>query len=459
MAYGINNPVALAGAGEFVVPGWVNNSQVPLSVTLSGSLRTRDRSTSAVDDSIIVGSRSNQIEVNFSTAFSAAVVTNTTDGTHGSAVQGSGCATYSTGAAASAYARGTSVNTLSYRPGHEWYCYFTASFTPGVTGSRQRLGCFNATDGFWIGYEGSVFGISQYQNSVLVGGTVNVAPTTPWTSANGDQCLGQSGSAFTSGGTPVVIDYTKINIYRLHGAWFGSAPVILEVFSPDGEWVIVHAFRFPNTLTTPYTYSTNWAIGVDVTNTTNTSNLAVVTPCWGMGATDAAYPLNTTVNDQTLAPVQRSVLCGKYGVAAAYINVGVDSSGNLNSDISGIGGNSVAIAKPGVMLVGLNDGTGNSLGSINGALKVTEAGALHAYGQVSCTSAGVLILAANASRKSLTLSNPTGSVIVVYIGDVSVTASTGFPLNPGQTVRLETVSAVYGITSSTSQTVGYIEIQ
>jgi hypothetical protein len=50
-------------------------------------------------------------------------------------------------------------------------------------------------------------------------------------------------------------------------------------------------------------------------------------------------------------------------------------------------------------------------------------------------------------------------VIVVYIGDVSVTSSTGFPLNPGQTVRLETVSAVYGITSSTSQTVGYIEIQ
>ena len=51
------------------------------------------------------------------------------------------------------------------------------------------------------------------------------------------------------------------------------------------------------------------------------------------------------------------------------------------------------------------------------------------------------------------------SVIVVYIGDVSVTAATGFALNPGQTVALNVVSAVYGITSSTSQAVSFIEVQ
>jgi hypothetical protein len=78
---------------------------------------------------------------------------------------------------------------------------------------------------------------------------------------------------------------------------------------------------------------------------------------------------------------------------------------------------------------------------------------------VSCTSAGVSIIAANASRKSLALSNPTGSGIIVYIGDAAVTASTGFALNPGETLTLNTVSAVYGITSSTSQTVSFIEVQ
>jgi len=456
MAYGISNPTALA---SYQNPSYGTGEPVPLAVTQNGNLRTRDRSTSAVDDSIITGVRFNQVEVNFSTAFSAATVTNTKDASYGSYVQGNGCATYSTGAGAGGYARGISVVQLNYRPGHEWYCYFTASFTPGAAGSHQRIGAYNATDGFWVGYEGTTFGITQYQNSALVGGTANVTPTVPRSAFNGDPLDGSSGSNFTVAGVPAAINLSLINIYRIHGAWFGSAPVVLEVFSPDGEWVIVYSFRFPNTLSTPYAYSTNWNIEVDVTNVANATNLAIVTPCWGMGATDASVPLNTALIDQSLAPITRAVLAGKYTTGGTYLNVGVDSGGNLNSDLSGIAGTSVNIAAPGTMLVGLADGANNRISSINSALKVTQAGALHSYGQVSCTSAGVSIIAANASRKSLALSNPTGSGIIVYIGDAAVTASTGFALNPGETLTLNTVSAVYGITSSTSQTVSFIEVQ
>jgi hypothetical protein len=300
----------------------------PQSITLTGSLRTKDRSTSVVGDGIITGVRYNQIEINFSQAFNATLITNTTDGTYGSAVQANGCATYSTGAAAGGYARGISVQQLSYRPGHEWYCLFTAAFTAGAAGSHQRIGPYNSTDGFWIGYEGTSFGVTQYQNSALVGGTANSAPSVARASFNGDPCNGTTSSAFTSGGTPVALNLAKINVYRIHGAWFGTAAVVLEVFSPDGEWIVLHTFRFPNTLTLPYAYSTNWNIEVDVTNTTNATNLALVTPCLGMGTTDTTLPINTTVTDQTLAQFTRTVITGKTP-SGSYQNVLTDGNGNL----------------------------------------------------------------------------------------------------------------------------------
>jgi hypothetical protein len=306
-------------------------------------------------------------------------------------------------------------------------------------------------DGFYIGFEGTTFNFTNVQS-----GLNTHVPKSAW---NGDPLDGSSASGFTSEGVPEPWNPLLGNVYRIHGAWFGFGPIALEMLSPDGVWIVAHTFTYPNTGTTPYAFTNNFQCEMGVGNSGNTTSITLSNPCICLGTTDVTLPLNSPITDQTDSQPVRAVLCGKYATASTYLNVTVDSAGNLFTDINAIGGSSVVIAKPGVILTGMADGTGNALGSINGALKVTEAGALHAYGQVSCTSAGVLILAANASRKSLTLSNPTGSVIVVYIGDVSVTASTGFPLNPGQTVRLETVSAVYGITSSTSQTVGYIEIQ
>ncbi len=447
MAYGINSPVALSSFDDPTIP---IGTPVPLSVDQAGYLRSREVADTILADSIVTGQRINQIEINFSVAFAATLITNTT-ANGGTASQANGQATYASGTNAAGSANGISVQTLAYRPGHEWYALFTAALTSGVASSHQRIGPYSTTDGFYVGYEGATLNITHRNAS-----SDTHIPQSSW---NGDPLDGSVTSKFTSGGSPEAINWGMLNIFRFRGAWFGTAPVVLDVFSPDGIWVNIHTFRFPNSIPTPYTATTNWNMQAEALNAGNTSNVAVSTACWSMGTTDPTLQMAMAVTDQTNAPLVRSVLTGKYSTASAYLNVGVDSSGNLNSDISGIGGNSIAIARPGVMLVGLDDATGNAIASINGALKVTEAGALHAYGQVLCTSTGVLILAANASRKSLTLSNPTGSVIVVYIGDVSVTAATGFALNPGQTVALNVVSDVYGITSSTSQAVSFIEVQ
>ena len=47
---------------------------------------------------------------------------------------------------------GVSVNKVYYRPGFEQYVYFTAAFTTPTDGNGvQRIGLFDANNGFFLG--------------------------------------------------------------------------------------------------------------------------------------------------------------------------------------------------------------------------------------------------------------------------------------------------------------------
>ena len=269
---------------SYASPVKTNGNLTSLSVDTSGYLRTRSNAANPLGDGVSMP-RQNQIEVNFSQGFNSALVTNTLTGS-ATAVAANGTAVYATGITSNSRSIGSTIQQLNYHPGHSWYAYFTASFTTGgyfpVLGSASVP--FNSTDGFYLGYEGSVLNFTQLQN-----GTPTHVAKASW---NGDPVDGTSSSAFTSGGSPVAIDTTKINIYRIHGAWFGVSPIALEVFSPDGVWVNLHTFRFPNTLTSPFMYTTNLNLQVDVNNASNTSNLSVNTPCWAVGVVNESSSSN-----------------------------------------------------------------------------------------------------------------------------------------------------------------------
>jgi len=322
-----NNLGVLSALATFNRPGKTQGNLTTLSVDLDGALRTHQRAESVLGD--LVGTlRYNQLEINFSQTFDPTLVTNTvTGGSTVAPTQSAGQAIYATGAASSKDCNGTSVQQLKYRPSHEWYAYFSASFTTGAAGSHQRIGCFNATDGFYLGYEGTTFGLTQ-----LIGSS----PTqTAIASFNGDQCTGAVNSAFTRRGVPEAIILTNNNIYRIHGAWFGTAPVILEVFSPDGVWVTMHTFLYPNSLTSPYCVTTNWNMQVDVANTTNATNIAIATPCWAMGVCDGNAPLEELVTDQSLAILNRTVLVGKNAATNTYSNVELSPDNAIEIAFSG----------------------------------------------------------------------------------------------------------------------------
>jgi len=227
--------------------------------------------------SMVIGQRANQIEVNFaSTGTIGNVLTTANTGT-GASDWGSttvGMATFSTGVTNPSTAKGTSATTLTYRAGEEVFVYFTASFTTGVAGTFQRVGLTDEAEGFWIGMEGTSFSISSSTASVIT----SVAQAS-W---NVDPCSSAVGSDFTSNGAVQTLDPTKLNLYRIRFGWLGIGPVEFEVMSPDGNWVLMHQIRYPNSQAIPSIRTPNLPIKYWLSSTG--SNLVVKTSCIAAGS-------------------------------------------------------------------------------------------------------------------------------------------------------------------------------
>lgn len=81
-----------------------------------------------------------------------------------------------------------------------------------------------------------------------------------------------------------------------------------------------------------------------------------------------------------------------------------------------------------------------------------------ATGQVSVGTTATLIAPARAGRQSLLIVNE--GTTVVRVGTASVATGTGAYLagTAGQTLRMDTSGAVYGIVGSGTQTVSFVEI-
>jgi len=78
------------------------------------------------------------------------------------------------------------------------------------------------------------------------------------------------------------------------------------------------------------------------------------------------------------------------------------------------------------------------------------------YGDVTITSSSTSIVSADADRKRILIRN-IGSY-TVYVGVSGVTTSTGTPLDPNVCIVLNTDDAIFGITSSTSSEIRYLEV-
>ena len=162
---------------------------------------------------------------------------------------------------------------------------------------------------------------------------------------NGDSLSGSAGSVFTSGGTPVAWSATNDNLYRLRGGWLGAGVVVLEILSPDGAWVPMHTYHFPNTLSNSYTYTTTWNYQAEVFNTTNATSITMYMGGAAFGSTDPTYRMTDVMNGTTNAIQTKSALFGQYlssppslSTSGNYNALQITSAANLKTDNTSWGG-------------------------------------------------------------------------------------------------------------------------
>lgn len=277
-------------------------------------------------DNVVTGARENQVEVHFDDVNYAnyLTITNTGGGQGGRQTQAGGQVQFHSGTAATGRARGVSLDTIRYRPMHEVYAGWTAAFPDGgVANAWQRIGFFNDTDGVFIGYEGTTFGIT-WRN----GGAVTSIPQASWD----DPCDGSPGSGFTRNGAPEALDPTKSNLYRLRLGWLGAAGFVVEVMSPDLAWVPVYTMKRPNVSAAPYLANPDLPMAIDVGKTSGATDVTIATNCWAGGTTSAKARLSDPLSDRSLAETVRSVITGKTTAGGgAYVDVKVNPSGALET--------------------------------------------------------------------------------------------------------------------------------
>jgi hypothetical protein len=461
-----------AGAEDLTVPDFATETTV---ASIDGKVAT-EATLASINSQIIGGItatlnsdvlgaavtavRNNEVELSFFDSFNSDIITNTT-ASGGSATISGGHARYRTGTNATGAAKGVSVYSCKYRPAHEQYCFFTAAFTAGVANSFQRIGLYDTNNGFFIGYEGTSFGVT-----LRTGASDTTTARASW---NGDALDGSAGSLFTRGGNPEAINLTYSNLYRIRFAWLGSASVYFEVFSPDGNWVTFHTIKIPNSQLDPSIQNPELPITIHVAKTSGASDLSLYSACVASGTTSADFPINETLNEYSLAKLTRSVITGQTSAGGGgFVNVKVAPSGSLITalgDIDGVSGQeTMANSLPVVIAsdqsaVPISDDGGSitvdgtvaatqsgtwNINSISGTVSLPTGAATESTlstldGKVTACNTGAVTLAsqANPFTSALPISDDGGSITV----DGTVTAE-------AETVSISSVTSATASASS-----------
>lgn len=356
----------------------------------------------------VVATRYNQLEIDYSTTAPASIpeISITTSG-GGNSANSNGQAVFATSTGATGSVRAVTTLSINYRPQAEVYAAFSAVFTTGTANSLQRIGIYDTNNGFFLGYEGTSFGVTLRK--------AGADTRTAQASFNLDTLTGSASSKYTRAGVPEAADFTRDQLYRIRFGWLGAAPIVWEILSPDGKWVAFHVQRHPNTTSGTSINSPNLPITLEATKTSGATNITISTACWAAGTTSNLIKVSDTITNNTLASMGRSVITGvTTGGGGGYVNVKVTPSGALTVETTQ--------ASFPWLVAGADGGAVSVLESPRTIAPVVAA--------TSCgTGATALPATVATGRRSLQVYNAGSATL--YIGPAGVTTATGMPLPAG----------------------------
>jgi len=147
-----------------------------------------------------------------------------------------------------------------YYPGQGTMFRVAGFFDTGTTGCEQIIGWGDQEDGFYVGMNGTQFGILRLRNSIE-----------NWTyqsDFNVDNIDGTGLSGFN-------IDPTKGNIYQIQIQWLGFGTITFSTETEDGFIFPFHKIRFPNSNVQTSIRNPALPVRYYIKNTTNTTPKAL----------------------------------------------------------------------------------------------------------------------------------------------------------------------------------------
>ena len=317
MAYNPNNANGQATSANST-PVVVASDQSNISVYLAnaGLIDTFGK--------LAVAHSSNDIDLQFFRDDPNNILT-VTSANGGTATQSSGYAQFASSTATAGSIKGVSLDKTHYHSGGEIYSLFTAAWLDGGQAtSFQRIGLYDTSNGFFIGYEGTTFGIT-----IRTGASDT---QTAKASFNVDTLVGGADSKFTRAGVPEAIDLTKTNIFRIRFGWLGSACIRFEVASPDGEWVLFHIIRQPNLSALPSIQNADLPMTLEITKTAGATNIRMNSNCWGAGI---QYNSGDWTESSTLGTVVGNTIdYNTNGLGSGTIYVSTTTTGTFTIEVT-----------------------------------------------------------------------------------------------------------------------------
>lgn len=258
-----------------VKDGGIDNSGIQRTLNLDGNGRVKLSTDRSVFGSTIVVTTSTQVTARWDQTIANNQVTAAAAG-GGSNSQASGILTIASSSATTASASVQTTATVKYYTGRELYALFTAGFsTPTSANSNQRAGLYDANNGFYIGYNGTSFGVTLRNGA---------ADTFTSSASFTDPLNGSASSKFFRNGVAEAVNFANENVYRIRFGWLGSAPTSFEILDPDGDWVTFYTIKTPNTQTSPSIQTPNLPITMEVLKVSaDATNVTVISSSWDAG--------------------------------------------------------------------------------------------------------------------------------------------------------------------------------